>query len=167
MPTYPTPPPAPALPINEPYRPAVQDAMNALKAYYPDVGNLIVKERDMSDPLAFSNILGQTKPNQDIELNPVMVALSPTETIADTLAHELQHVRQMRQGNAYQFGPSDNPYLGSPSEQDAFKAQHAFAQRPGVAPDNINPVMQGLWNSLVGGDTAIGIFKKKLLDSLK
>lgn len=125
----------------------------------------------MDDPLAFSNIIGQANKGENISLSPMLVGLGPEEAIADTLAHELQHVRQNRLGEKYDWGPKDNIYLGSPQEKAAFAEESKFQHRPmsvdTALEQNAPPQANSLWRSTTQGDEALNIFKEKILNTLK
>lgn len=103
------------------------------KTYPADMVGVDVKPMDMMNPLAFSNVLGATdhKDNQ-ITINPaVPMAFSDPQALTEqTIAHELQHVRQNKSGHpgrTFAEMTSLNDYFNEGAEKDARAASESYS----------------------------------------
>lgn len=133
---YPTPPKPPMPNIQNVGSggkdPAIDRAVAALQGEYPtDLRGVDVQPMNWRDPLAGSTVTGITYTDrpldaQSIELNPALTSAFPQSTVNNTLAHELQHVRQNRAAGsqenaiAQHLKELDAPYNKRPSEEEAF-----------------------------------------------
>lgn len=97
------------------------------KVYPKDTIGLDVAENSWDHPTAGSTELGTTQIADDqIRTNPVL-SIFPQGLTEQTLAHELQHVRQNRAGGREAAKYEGYlPYNARPSEKDAMKAGNAY-----------------------------------------
>lgn len=118
--------------------PVALRALDALKGMYPkDATGVTVEEMDWTrNPNAFTEVIGATRVRSPkrIYLNPFFTALSPQPFIEESVAHELEHVRQLQDGPPKieeSIREMDIPYWQRPSEIAARRAAQAYGQARG------------------------------------
>lgn len=130
-------PPASILPRQATPYPATERAIATNRQDDPELVNgANIGVMGFNDPVAFSNVLGQTdRDNGEIRLNPALEMFAPEGSIGRTLAHELQHIRQLRAGKTpksaadlVENGGLD-AYFNAPTELDAERAGNVYSQR--------------------------------------
>lgn len=149
--------------------PVALRALAALSKQYPaDTVGTRVKDMPLDSKYAFSSRLASTPsqavntalelPGSDpntITLNPALSMSWPQPMVEQTMAHELEHIRQNRANLDPLKALSEYtmPYEEQPSEQSAFKAGDAYAKLHPYIPslqDEVNtafssPLMQQLF----------------------
>lgn len=123
--------------------PVVLRAAEALRKTYPaDMYGTKVADMPTTDPRAFSDVGAYTpidmsripgslfSPHSDQEsmvVNPALSATYPQTMVEDTMAHELEHVRQGRTQDVMdRIRQHSLPYEDRPNEKAAFDASAAY-----------------------------------------
>lgn len=115
--------PRPASPTSSPLTDRAVEALR--KAYPADMTGVDIQDMPWTDPKAASTIFGKTSPESEVRVNPIIGAAFPQEVAEETIAHELQHVRQNRASRDPQMDMLRElkiPYEQRPSEIEATNA---------------------------------------------
>ena len=124
---YPKPPPSPKKNLH-PHAgeasPVTLRALAALQREQPSFPKGVqAPDMKFDDMLAFTNVLGAVSPDDHntIQINPAISMLYPEREVKRTLAHEGQHINQLRAGKGDQMkhAIATIPYGSQPHEQEA------------------------------------------------
>lgn len=115
--------PRPASPESPP---VLDRAVERVRQAYPqDMAGTSISMWPIVDYFTGSTLMGRTpsNPTGEIQLNPLYTTLIPQEGIEETIAHELEHVRQVRRGQAPEL---NTEYGKRPSEIEARAAEDRY-----------------------------------------
>lgn len=122
----------------EPLPPVVQEATKRLAADAPDIQKTPVKAFGALSKLLMPHAEAYVSPMGTIYANQDRLKDQDPETVADTLLHELTHVRQKNSRTPFQtlmeYFNQQGAYGQRPDEMEAFQAEADRRTRMGRAP---------------------------------
>lgn len=133
--------PRPASPTSSPL---LDRAVEELRKAYPaDMAGVDIQDMPWNNELAGTNVLGETSPDNQIRMNPVLGAAFPQRAAEGVLAHELQHVRQNKASSDPRLDmlrELNTEYSNRPSEIEAGAAAAQYDEtHPGPQTYRMTP----------------------------
>jgi hypothetical protein len=134
-----------APPATSSEQPLMEELLKRVRGEMPDVADASIEPMGWLGRKLSGGAIAVTTPFGGVKYDPDALKGASPDEIADTLAHELTHVRQVRQlsplqrvlevGRGFQFGIGGGlPYGQRPEELEAYQAEADRATAQGRTP---------------------------------